>query len=124
MEQIIDCCLQFGQYDKQGVLDLIHELKESNLDAVTAAKWILGVESREETIARIPTTAVHDGKTYKLEKVKLLEGKVYVTYPETNVRYFITDEDEENPRRDEYTKTVGIWESIDTWLGWAKADKK
>lgn len=140
MEQILNYCLQLGQYDKQGVMDLIHELNESELDAVTAAKWIIGIESREDAIAKIPTTAVHDGKDYKLTKVRFLEGKVYVTYPETNVRYFTTEEiadryaktgdyrydsmsreqDDNHPFRAEYTKTVDTWEYIDVWLDWAK----
>lgn len=139
MEQILNYCLQLGQYDKQGVMDLIHELNESELDAVTAAKWILGIESREDAIAKIPTTAVHDGKDYKLTKVKILEGKVYVTYPETSVRYFSTEEDadryantgnyrynsttseqdEDHPFRAEYTRDVETWAYIDTWLAWA-----
>lgn len=140
MEQILNYCLQLGQYDKQGVMDLIHELNESELDAVTAAKWILGIESREDALAKIPTTVVHDGKTYKITKVKLLEGKVNVTYLEAKVRYFATaenanryantgdyrydsmstEQDEAHPFRAEHTRTVDTWEYIDVWLGWAK----
>lgn len=140
MEQILNYCLQLGQYDKQGVMDLIHELNESELDAVTAAKWILGIESHEDALAKIPTTAVHDGKNYKLVKAKLLEGKVFINYPATIVRYFTTAEaanryadtgdyrydsmtmsqDENHPYYAEHTKIVDTWEYIDVWLGWAK----
>lgn len=140
MEQILNYCLQLGQYDKQGVMDLIHELNESELDAVTAAKWILGIESRKDALAKIPTTVVHDGKNYKLTKVKLLEGKVYINYPEAKVRYFdtkenadryanaghynydymSTEQDEDHPFRAEYTRIIDTWEYIDVWLGWAK----
>lgn len=140
MEQILNYCLQLGQYDKQGVMDLIHELNESELDAVTAAKWILGIESRQGTIDKIPKTVVHDGKTYNLTKAKPLEGKVYVTYPETNVRYFATEEDadryaktgdyrydsttseqdDRHPFSAEYTRNVETWEYMDRWFGWAK----
>lgn len=121
-------------------MDLIHELNESELDAVTAAKWILGIESREDAIDKIPKAVVHDSKNYKLTKVKLLEGKVYVTYPETTIRYFATEEDaeryartgdyrydsmtreqdENHSFRAEHTKTIETWEYIDVWLDWAK----
>ena len=140
MEQILQYCLQLGQYDKQGVMDLIHELNESELDAVTAAKWILGIESREDAVAKIPTTVVHNDKTYKLTKVRVLEGKVYTTYPETTVRHFTTEEDadryaktgdyrynsmtyeqdENHPFRAEYTRDIETWQNIEDWLDWAK----
>lgn len=140
MEQILNYCLQLGQYDKRGVMDLIHELNESDLDAVTAAKWILGIESREDAIVRIPKTVAHDGKTYNLTKVRFLENKVYATYPETKVRYFATEEDAQRftntgdyrydsttREQDEnhsfigqHTTTVDTWEYIDVWLEWAR----
>ena len=119
-------------------MDVINELGASNYDAITAAKWILGISSRDQMLAEIPHTAVHDGKTYTLAGVRFLEGKVDVQYPTTKVRYFETQENaqryaetgnccglwedsetERCPIRAERHDVASTWEYMDTWLNWA-----
>jgi hypothetical protein len=140
MDKIIEFALTHNDLERKGILDIVRELTMSGFDAALATEWLLGISSREEALAKVPTTVIHGGVTYTLTEVKFLERQGNYEYPSSTVRYFRTQEEadrysntrefnyrnysdnqsEEFNFRGEWHYTGSSWISIDEWMKWSK----